>query len=293
MAATVESCTCGAHFEPHAASKTKCPECASTRIRVLRVLKKHPSLEGCFDSLDKDNFLQNCKTLFGDDIAKSCHTELREHRSVESVVEMVGTGAWLDEEDLAKKYANKPNRLAAILRNTRRFNCPISETELFEDMEYCTKNTDKSLKRRELDIDMEVTHTIKRQKVPKAPKAEQAEQPGEGEPDGKPLTAAQEKQIPKMIEDLQKAETSLKAISEPMGQNQKLASMVPEWSKHKVNVALAQAMQAMAALEITADSKKGDFASMKTNHKEAKDLVKHAKAKLVVQIQEANAEIGA
>ena len=45
---------------------------------------------------------------------------------------------WMDEADLEAKYKTKPDRLAAIKKNTRTYWCDIGEVWLYEDMEYET-----------------------------------------------------------------------------------------------------------------------------------------------------------
>ena len=47
-----------------------------------------------------------------------------------------GTGTFFDLPDLTDKYKKKPEVLAAIVQNTRTFECPISNRTMYEDMVY-------------------------------------------------------------------------------------------------------------------------------------------------------------
>ena len=78
----------------------------------------------------------------------------------------------MDEEDLREKCKSKPNRLAAIIQNAKRFTRPISKVELIEDMEYMPKSitTTKRMLERE-SVCRAASATIKKVKLAK-PKQE-------------------------------------------------------------------------------------------------------------------------
>ena len=76
-------------------------------------------------------------------------------------------GYWMGEEDLRSKYATKPKRLESILRNAKRWTCPVSEMELFEDMSYKTIYEHNRLNKMEHKRNMDTTETLKTAKKPK------------------------------------------------------------------------------------------------------------------------------
>ena len=54
-----------------------------------------------------------------------------------------GTGVFMDEEDLDKKYASKPLQLAAIKNNTRTMWDAVREVKLYEDVAYERESFDE------------------------------------------------------------------------------------------------------------------------------------------------------
>ena len=113
-------------------------------------MKQHPSLDGCWDSLNKDQVLSQCQNCFGEDIGKLIHHEWEQIESNEASMEFVGSGEWLDKMDMDAKYKDKPQRLAAIYKNTKTWTCPIGEVTLFEDMTYKSKESSKTSMKRSL-----------------------------------------------------------------------------------------------------------------------------------------------
>ena len=49
----------------------------------------------------------------------------------------------MDEEDLTKKYENKPEQLANILAHTRTMMCPVRRVKLFEDLKFTSETVDE------------------------------------------------------------------------------------------------------------------------------------------------------
>jgi len=169
---------------------------------------------------DLNEVASKCKSLYGDDLVVALRAHYKATYSAESSVEMIGTGEWLDKDDLETKYQHKPDRLKAILKNTGTFWCPTSETLLYEDMTYKSLRTDKINAKREMSVTCEVGKKVKKAKVKKVEteeggaetneKAEtkkKAKGDGKGKDEGpieKPLTEAQQKKLTKAKEDLEK-----------------------------------------------------------------------------------------
>lgn len=284
---------CSMAFSPHGGHKTKCPDCCTTRVRLHRKLERHPSLEDCFETLNKDEVIARCHKVFGDDIAKLVHHELVQERTDEDIVEMIGTGNWLDAPDMNDKYKNKPERLAAIFKNSRRWVCPVGEVVLWEDMEYQSKNVSRGASKRTLTSTMAVAQKIAR---PKKIKVESVETDTTAatvvtEAVEKPLTAKQTEQLNKSMQDLDKLADKLKEAEERMQKDKIVNDMIPGYVKTKFRLAFAQALSVRAAIEITLENKIATgMAKQKTDVQKAKEELKAATAKLVVQLQEAEAE---
>ena len=82
----------------------------------------------------------------GPALTKLIETTYTEGSTEMHEVKMVGTGEYLDEDDLKERYKNKPLRFAAIMKNANRFYCKVSEAMLFEDMKSASMET-KGVKR--------------------------------------------------------------------------------------------------------------------------------------------------
>lgn len=63
------------------------------------------------------------KTLYGNDLKKLIEERLKVTTTENLEVKLVGTRTFLDEQDLSKKYKDKPKRLEDVLKNGKRFFC--------------------------------------------------------------------------------------------------------------------------------------------------------------------------
>ena len=86
---------------------------------------------------------------------------------------MVGTGDWIDEDDMKAKYKNKPARLSSILRNCKRWYDPQGEVELLEDMAYQSKSTAKDTVAVSNKRKITAEENIKKEPTPKTAKGQQ------------------------------------------------------------------------------------------------------------------------
>ena len=63
--------------------------------------------------------------------------------SKETEAEFVGNSTMVDEKTLNQRYADRPEQLEAVKKNTRSFYCRTRETMLYADVEYTLKETDR------------------------------------------------------------------------------------------------------------------------------------------------------
>ena len=99
----------------------RCPPCNSSRVRVNRKLRAHPSIADMSDSADRASMVKDAKNLYGDSLVAHMRSKITHTDASSLTVSMTGTGNFMDLEDLAAKYATKPNRLAALKANTSTF----------------------------------------------------------------------------------------------------------------------------------------------------------------------------
>ena len=83
----------------------------------------------------------------------------------EVIAEMTGTGEFIDVEDLNNKYKDTPQRLEAIKQNARTMQCPTSGVQLFEDVKWVSKTTEKVARIRELSAVISQESTVTRHRT--------------------------------------------------------------------------------------------------------------------------------
>jgi hypothetical protein len=158
----------------------------------------------------------------------------------------VGTGEFLDQEDLEEKYKTKPQRSAAILKNAKTFWCSISETLLYEDMAYKSNRTDKAKATRAMETNVLARESkLRPPKRPKtdAPNADGLPTQGNIEPpkkEPKPMTSAQETAITKKIADLEKLKGTFDEKTNCLKSKEEWMKFVPSYVHDRAEVARAQ-----------------------------------------------------
>eukprot|EP00435_Cladocopium_sp_Y103_P000455 s2333_g1.t1 len=102
-------------------------------------------------SLKMKEFYQKYKELAGPDLLTRLQETVTESKKTSSVVSFEGTGEFLDEIDLDKKYQDKPDQLANLKANTRTYFCPVRQVQLFEDVKY-TRKAERKPRRRGAEL---------------------------------------------------------------------------------------------------------------------------------------------
>ena len=128
---------------------------------------------------------------------------LIEKLTTSKTVTLTGTGKWVSKAQLEETYAQEPQRLEAILKNTRSWYDSIGELELYEDMEYVTEMESRTKRELEESWSSTVHDRVKRVKTPKPPAEVKTEdggadaQPPEDLDGAKPLNVSQAKWVEK------------------------------------------------------------------------------------------------
>ena len=274
----------------------RCKVCNSTKSRVRRTLKEHPSIpHDAATSIDKEKVIADCRLLYGADIIAQVRASYSTISEESSQVEMVGTGMMLDLGDLSDKYKDKPQRLAAILKNTKTFYCTISETLLYEDMQYKTITTSSASTKRKNEVTVDLNPAkIKKAKAPKEPAAPQpaaASQEAESPdaPPKKPLTDKQKVALGKHVLDLAKHADKLAEVVEPLekpDENDWVAH-VPLYVLNKSRLALAQKEAVTSSLELAMANSDGVMKDLIKSANDCKTELKEMHRKGLVQCEEA------
>jgi hypothetical protein len=287
---------CKTHFPEHFMTTGgkytyRCQACNSTRVRLARVLKEHPSIE---KPPDLGDAIRACRSEYGDDLVATCRATFTVTRTIESKVTMAGTGIFMDESDLDAKYKDKPTRLAAIKRNTKTFYCEIGEVHLYEDMSYKSGQEKAASSKRtsEALIDDINIKKLKPSKVKKQ-QAIQDETPlaigDKPPPPPKLLSEKQKKLIAKMSTDLacqsQKLTETLQPLYSPTENS--WVAFVPPYILGQADLAFAEKNNVLSALELALENASGNMKQISQTVNDAKDKLKTSIRRATLQMSEA------
>ena len=288
-------CPCG---ETKAASQKRCPKCQSVATNYCRVKKEMGAEKALVwndalntGKIDKQQFMADAREVMPKDLAKLVDQYLEELFLAEDEVAMVGTGEFLDEDDLKEKYAKKPQRLAAILKNAKRMWCNISECELIEDMKYQSKESSIRKRITMSGIKTEAQEKVKRVKVQEEATAEPASVDGEAKLQD--ISPAQLTKISKWIEQVDKIVKELAGFVKTID-GATWAEYLPQYVKLKLEAVIVSALASKATLANLTNTKK-TAAKISTIAKTIKDLqaeAKEAKRKYLLQMNEAKLAAG-
>ena len=186
----------------------RCKSCESVRLRIYRAVKVDQGLKKAWgDMKEKDSLMAKAKHAYGDVLFKLLKTTLTEEICTEDKVSFIGTGIFMDEDDIKEKYAKQTTRLAAILRHVKRIICPTTKIELIEDMQYTSCASASSSHTSTAKREIEGTEKIAKPKKVKVEKAD-GDKYLAGEA-GKSLTNAQVSHLQKYKDEVDAAYTKL------------------------------------------------------------------------------------
>ena len=123
----------------------RCKACHALKSRINRVISKHGSLAQDWTNVteeQKKEFYKNFQSAAGEDLIARMQETVVESKRLSTKVEFEGTGEYIDENDMNQRYANKPEQLANLFANTRRFYCPVRQVWMYEDVTYKRTATD-------------------------------------------------------------------------------------------------------------------------------------------------------
>jgi len=123
-----------------------CNPCNALRSRIHRMKGVRGDLvEGYaeMDGEDKKEFHTASEKLFGQALKHQLTTSIEMFRRKTVLTKFSSEGDFLDEEDLDKKYANKPDQKAAIMANAQTFIHPVREVRVWQDVNFTGTHTEE------------------------------------------------------------------------------------------------------------------------------------------------------
>ena len=198
------------NFVRPSVSTVWCKPCNSLKGRAYRINKDMP-WQNLSAEKRREWFREN-HASFGLELTASLtqlHTEIQE---TASTVELVGTGDFLDEDDLKERYRSKPEQLECILANTQSFKCARRGVKLYEDMKYTSVRKESTVK---TTRDLKTVECTDERKGIKRKTVTTSKPRPSGEP--KPVSPAQlkraEKQVQMLSKELEKLDALMKNIT--------------------------------------------------------------------------------
>ena len=135
-------CTIVAKARSSTASDTyRCLQCNSLHNRIKRATGGDSEFKHAFQSLtDKEAFFKNNHELIGSALkAKILQCSQLTSTTTHSD-DFYGSGDYLDEIELKDKYAKRPEVAERIMKNSRSFECQITQRMMYEDVSYKSKS---------------------------------------------------------------------------------------------------------------------------------------------------------
>lgn len=133
----------------------RCRSCHNVRGAIERLKKNNGNLVQDWTKVDGDrlkNFYLENAHLRGPELLKKVEEVVTDWKTSITRFQFEADGEYMDEIDIREKYKSKPEILENILRNARRFFCPVKKVTMYADPRYTSKVTDTT----------EIGHTDKR-----------------------------------------------------------------------------------------------------------------------------------
>ena len=147
--------------------------------RIYDAQNKDGSLKACFCQVSKEekqDFFAKHGEFLGPDLTKALRTLVKISDTSEEREGFAASGTWLDEDDLATKYKNKPTQLASVKAKARTIWHPTREVTLYEDLDFSTDASVGEKRTIERSAEAETKDKIKKVKAePKEPKVKKRE----------------------------------------------------------------------------------------------------------------------
>ena len=263
----------------------RCRCCHQMKNRVNIVMSGVPEMyQTGFKALNKEEFNEKAKDLYGDDLKKFIMDEIEEKTKNVVEIGMVGTGKFMDLEDLTDKYKNKQARLKAIIKNTRKIWDPIGECELYEDMEY--QSNTSSVESHQFDRTRKYTSEEK-QKAAKKQKPAPVVKKEDGKTDSTVTVSG------KQVETLTKLKSKLEevdvSLEEKLKEASQLADFMPPYISKNGGEASQALKDAIGRVDIVIEQKTvvgKSFKDFMRGIEEDKKASKEMLRRITVQVQE-------
>ena len=253
---------------------------AASAMKQMRVLVADASVDK-FSNFDKDKrqkFFRTSHDLMGAQLVAKIEQVVEEDSVSTIKMKLTGTGDWMDSPELAKKYKDKPQQLAAVRKNCRKWQDDQREVKLYEDMKYASENPqeDEHTLRKKLKVRTEGTQAKAK---PKAAEKKVTTK----EPVAKTFSGTELEGLAQFKKELDDSAAATSTLSDEFSE---FADYLPVFLNKTVATIIAKTNETNALVALVIESREGNFAQVKEQvaaaKKDISSVTKMAKGHLKV-----------
>ena len=214
----------------------RCRSCHNVRSAINRMTKNHGTLVKDFFKVTGDRleaFYKEHGHLRGEDLRSKVEEVVTDWKTQTTRFEFNQDAEYLDEDDIKKRYEHKPEVAENILRNGKRFFCPVKKILLYADPKYSAKVQDAiehgTTEKRKGQMALKNDEPEPPQKKPKAKAKCKAKKEGTDESQGneEPKMKAGDKK--KLSKKLEAVITKAALLKEHLAKAATFGDMIPKY----------------------------------------------------------------
>lgn len=241
----------------------RCRSCHNVRGAIDRLKKNNGNLVKDWTNVDGDrlkNFYLENAHLRGPELLKKVEEVVTDWKTSTTRFQFEADGEYMDEIDIWEKYKSKPDILENVLKNARRFFCPIKKVTMYADPRYTSKVTDTT----------EFGHTDKRkgqaalvddsiaQPPPKKGKGENKKGKNQPAAGGDEETKLKGPLINKLNKKMEAVNTKILQMNELLSKCEVLGDMIPSYVTTAAKNAKVTVDETLTKGKACVDAGKGD-----------------------------------
>ena len=265
----------------------RCRCCHNLRAAVSRLQGKHGDLVNDFTKVTGDK-VQEFYAEHGDLRGTALRAKLEEivsdWKTSQTRVEFNQDGEYMDETDLAKKYEGKPETLAQIMQNPRKYFCPVRQQYMYCDPRYSERVQSMS----------EVGTTHKRKgnfgledsEMTRRPKNNKNTPPPPGPGDIPKMKTNEKKKILKKVDNVSGKKLHIQDL---LSRAKEFGEMIPSYIHEHVKSVATECESMMSTAQQCVNDMKGDAKAMQDDLDAVANKAGEAAARLKSQLDQAAA----
>ncbi len=266
----------------------RCKSCHNIKSALNRLATKHGNLVKDFTKVEGTKlqaFYQAHGHLRGEGLRVKVEELVQDWKTSTTRMEFEQEGEFFDEEDLRKKYHDRPETLSNILQNARTFFCPVKRTTMYADPKYKARVADS--------VEFGTTEKMKGQQAlddttepePKRPKKANKD-PKNTEEKEKKWTASVKNKVLKKIDQLTAKGLQLKDLVSKAGS---FGTMIPAYVLDHAEKTLKDAEKQQNSAQDAVNQATGDAKAWQDSLDEISEKVKEAAGRVKSQLEQAAA----